>query len=153
MLKPLHSQSHIPKISVLEPPIVHLSPPDVHLPLLYPRYLGDLGLPHLFWGGSQSRLPQPHRHTHSLSAYRAVGREAKTPQFSATTHVSPAPFLSTMVLLLVTYGKWPSSLSQIHPLFGRHFLLCFVRGLPVQIGAMGRRVSPLPPSGGDLGPQ
>ncbi|KAF6288413.1 hypothetical protein mRhiFer1_009146 [Rhinolophus ferrumequinum] len=24
----------------------HLSPPDMHLPLLYPRYLGDLGLPH-----------------------------------------------------------------------------------------------------------
>lgn len=108
----------------------------MHLSLLYPRYLGNLGLPHPFGGFTiQERLPQPHKHIHSPIWYHRVGREAKIPQFSATTHMHT--LFSVMVLLLVSHKKRPSSLSPIHPFFGRYFLLCFVRGLPVQIGAMG----------------
>lgn len=44
-----------------------------------------------------------------------------------------------MVLFSVSHRKRPSSLSLIHPLFRRRILLCFVRGLPVQIGAMGEK--------------
>lgn len=63
------------------------------------------------------RLPQPHRYTHSPICISWGGREARTPQYPATTYESPLPPnpLSTMVLLLVSHGKGLPLSAQFTP--------------------------------------
>lgn len=72
------------------------------MPLLYPRYLGDLGAPSPLWGGVHNLGDFPsHTGTRAaLSAYCRVGREAPTLPFSASTHVPQPLFYDGAILRL-----------------------------------------------------
>lgn len=106
--------------------------------LLYPRYVGDLGLPH------NPRDPQPHRHTHSpiyISQGGDRDQESSVPHNHLCVPLTPASFLRWCYSWCPTGKGLPLS-ARFTP-FGRHFSLCFVRGWPVQIGAIVREGSDL----------
>lgn len=123
----------------------------MHLLLFYPRYVGNLGLPHPLWGvHNPGDFPSRTGTRTALSKHLEVGREAKTPQFSATTHVSLDPLLRWCYSWSSTEKAFLSQ-PDSPPLGRALFTLCFLffRELPVQIGAIGGEgsPSPLPPTG------
>lgn len=132
----------------------HLSPPDMHLPLLYPRYLGDLGLPYCF-GGFTIQETSPAAQAHAQPYLHIAEWEERLSFLSSLPPpMCPQPpfFLRWCYSWLPTGNGRPLSAECTPFLEGTSY--CFVRGVACPDWCYGgRRVSPLSPSGGDLGPQ
>lgn len=115
LLKPLISQSHIPKNS--------LSPP---LPTLVHQTYTYLYLTPSIWGTQGSLTIQetsPAAQAHA-QPNRHIAGWGGGPDSSGLCHpVSPplSKLLSTMVLFLISHRRKPHSLHPVHSLFGRHF--------------------------------
>lgn len=127
MLKPRHPQAHTlqlpcPRATTTAP----LSSPGMHLPLLYPRYLGGLGLPL-----QSKRLPQPHRDTHSPICISQGGERGQDSSV-LYDHLCVTLTLQTYFYDGATLGlpHKKASLSQLNsPPFWKALLTLFCHGM------------------------
>lgn len=127
----------------------HLSPPDVHFPLLYPRYLRDRGLPHLF-GGFTVQKTSPAAQAHAQPYLHIVEWEERLRLLSSLQppRCPQPPFFPRWCYSWSPTGNGLPLSDGFTP-FLEGTSYCFVRGLPVQIGAMGggEGSHPYPPQG------
>lgn len=130
----------------------HLSPPDMHLPL--PQVSGGPGAPSLLWGFTiQETSPAAQAHAQPY-LHIAEWEERLSFLSSLPPPMCPQPpfFLRWCYSWLPTGNGLPLSAECTPFLEGTSY--CFVRGVACPDWCYwGRRVSPLSPSGGDLGPQ
>lgn len=115
----------------------HLSPPDMHLPLLYPRYPGDLGLPHSFRGFTiQETSPAAQAHA---QPYLHIAEWEE--RLSFLSSLPPLMCPQPPFFLRWCYSWLPTGNGFLYqpnaPPFWKALLTVLSGGLPVQIGAMG----------------
>lgn len=109
----------------------------MHLPLLYPRYPGDLGLPHSF-GGFTIQETSPAAQAHAQPYLHIAEWEERLSFLSSLPPpMCPQP-LSFYDGASLGYPQEMAFLSQPNaPPFWKALLTVLSEELPVQIGAMG----------------